>query len=357
MSNSANKPNTIKLEVEEPLESPKGTKGSGDVSPLKPLTKGSARRRKTSGMKHVRCDNLYFRSSGRFTWRELSLKTARFNTWEPESNILDQRLLDEFEDRCRNSGDLFIKEDVYDTEMSDTENNERIANRRSAPVVRSTAKRTKKKRTTRSSFKLRGSREKRAPVVKYEEIEDEVEEKLSDEEEDLEEGEKKEEKEEEVKEELTLEEEEEKEEEAPESSVSDQEAGSSAASPVRNLRNKKVAKPISLSTAKKRTPSSKFSSLMKRSRKQAQSYGMQFSRKELSNTSVSPTASSAKLSSEDGDDQVGSDEPTSVKIVKTKEQPKQKKKRAVILSEESGDSGRRRDRRTDQRRVETRSSI
>ncbi|XP_063679691.1 testis-specific zinc finger protein topi-like isoform X3 [Bolinopsis microptera] len=54
---------------------------------------------------------------------------------------------------------------------------------------------------------------------------------------------------------------------------------------------------------------------------------------------------------------VGSDEPTSVKIVKTKEQPKQKKKRAVILSEESGDSGRRRDRRTDQRRVETRSSI
>ena len=182
--------------------------------------------------------------------------------------------------------------------MSDTENNERIANRRSAPVVRSTAKRTKKKRTTRSSFKLRGSREKRAPVVKYEEIEDEVEEKLSDEE-----GEE-EVKEEEVKEELQLEEEEEKEEEAPESSVSDQEAGSSAASPVRSLRNKKVTKPVSLSAAKKRTPSSKFSSLMKRSRKQAQSYGMQFSRKELTNTSVSPTASSTKLSSEDGDDQV-----------------------------------------------------
>ena len=75
MSNSANTPITIKLEVEELFESTKGTKG--DVSPLKPLTKGSSRRRKTSGLKHVRCDNLYFRSSGRFTWRELSLKTAR----------------------------------------------------------------------------------------------------------------------------------------------------------------------------------------------------------------------------------------------------------------------------------------
>ena len=189
--------------------------------------------------------------------------------------------------------------------MSDTENNERIANRRSAPVVRSTAKRTKKKRMTRSTFKLQGARKKRTPVVKYEEIENEIEEKLSDDE-DEEPVEELEEKKP-VKEEADLkpEEAEEKEEEMGDTSVSDQEAAATSFSPVRSLRNKKITKPVTFLAAKKRTPSSKFSSLMKRSRKQAQTYGMQFNRKEVAATSVSSLAPpSAKLSSEDGEDQV-----------------------------------------------------
>lgn len=191
--------------------------------------------------------------------------------------------------------------------MSDTENNERIANRRSGTVSRGAAKRTKRKRTTRASFKLRGRREKRTPaaVVKYEEIEDEVEEKLSDEE-GADEGEKDaEDTEFKVEEEGqgANEEEEEGEEEELVEALSDDNENSSVPSTVRNLRNKKTVKaPISF-TAKKRGPSSKFSSLMKRSRKQARTYEMQFNRKD--SASVSPVAvSSAKLSSEDGDDQV-----------------------------------------------------
>ncbi|KAL5258980.1 hypothetical protein ACHWQZ_G009447 [Mnemiopsis leidyi] len=258
-------------------------------------------------------------------WRDYNF---RFNTWEPESNILDQRLLDEFEERCKNGGDLFLKDDVYDTEMSDTENVERIANRRSAPVVRTATKTARKKRTTRSStFKLRGRREKRAPIGKYEELENEVEEKLSEEEDlvdDMEDENK------EGKEDADFDEGEDKVEDV--SCVSDNEASASA-SPVRSLRNKKISKPISFGPAKKRTPSSKFSSLMKRSRKQAKTYGMQFSRKDCCaavNGGVSPQASSAKLSSEDGDDQVQSDETAGpIKISKTKEPNKQKRKRAA----------------------------
>ena len=192
--------------------------------------------------------------------------------------------------------------------MSDTENVERIANRRSVPVSRTAAKSAKKKRTTRSStFKLRGRREKRAPIGKYEELENDVEEKLSDDEDedlvDEVEGDNKEGKEDA---DFTLEEGEEKVEEI--ASVSDNE-GPASASPVRSLRNKKISKPISFAPAKKRTPSSKFSSLMKRSRKQAKTYGMQFNRKDSSastTTSLPPLASSAKLSSEDGEDQVES---------------------------------------------------
>ena len=186
--------------------------------------------------------------------------------------------------------------------MSDTENVERIANRRSAPVARTAAKTARKKRTTRSStFKLRGRREKHAPIGKYEELENEVEEKLSEEEDlvdDVEDENK------EGKEDADFDEGEDKVEDV--SCVSDNEASASA-SPVRSLRNKKISKPISFGPAKKRTPSSKFSSLMKRSRKQAKTYGMQFSRKDCCaavNGGVSPQAPSAKLSSEDGDDQV-----------------------------------------------------
>ena len=165
---------------------------------------------------------------------------------------------------------------------SDAENDDLLAN---ASPSRSPSKRPKRRRPDRSYVKLR-KRGKRAPVVKYEEIEPEVEERLSDsddkeEEEDEDEKGEKEEKEKEEKEE----EEEEEEEEVSDQEEDEEDSNISSPSNVRNLRKK--GRPLSLGS-KKLGRSKKFSDLMKRSRKQAQSYGMKFNRTGPAQPATSP---------------------------------------------------------------------
>ena len=63
---------------EEPLPRPAPGELLLRPAPEQPLPRGGralkgTRRRRSTG--HMSCDNLYYRSSGRFTWRELSIRS------------------------------------------------------------------------------------------------------------------------------------------------------------------------------------------------------------------------------------------------------------------------------------------